>query len=82
MNNIENFLDWIVELDIQHYKTEQFPDYKPSRNSHFYLKGSLERFTSKEMIKIFNNKSTKKLNERWNYAVADHVKYKSKVKTY
>lgn len=82
MNNIENFLDWLVELDIQHYKTEQFSDYKPSGNSHFYLKGSSERFSSKEMIKIFNNKSTNKLNERWNYAVADHVKYKSKVKTY
>ena len=46
-----DFLDWLVELDIRHYKTESFPDYTPSGKSHFYIAGSPERFTSKEMIK-------------------------------
>ena len=69
--NIENFLDWLVELDIQFYKTEKTPDYTPSGVSHFYLKRSPERFTSKEMIDIFNNKMSDDLNERWRNAVAD-----------
>lgn len=68
--NLEKMLDWLVELDIQHYKTESFPDYKPSGNSHFYLKGSPERFTSMEMIKIFHNQADGELMERWNYAIA------------
>ncbi len=78
MKNLEIFLDWLVELDIQHYKTETFPDYKPSGNSHFYLKGSPERFNSKEMIKIFSNKASAKLNQRWNYAIADHSQFKKR----
>lgn len=75
MKSTEKFLDWLVELDVQHYKTESFPDYKPSGKSHFYLKGSSERFTSMDMIKIFDNKASKKLSERWNYAIADHTQY-------
>ncbi len=71
MENLEKMLDWLVELDIQHYKTESFPDYKPSGNSHFYMKGSPERFTSMEMIKIFHNQADGELMERWNYAIAD-----------
>ena len=47
--NTEKFLDWLVELDIAFYKTTKEPDYTPSGNSHFYLKGSQERFTSKDM---------------------------------
>ena len=43
-------LDWLVELDIQHYKTLKSHDYTPSGNSHFYLKRSAERFTSEEMM--------------------------------
>jgi hypothetical protein len=75
MKNTEKFLDWLVELNVQHYKTELSHDYKPSGRSHFYLKGSPERFTSMEMIKIFDNKASKKLSERWNYAIADHTQY-------
>jgi hypothetical protein len=71
MENLEKMLDWLVTLDIQHYKTESFSDYKPSGNSHFYLKGSPERFTSMEMIKIFHNQADGELMERWNYAIAD-----------
>ena len=72
MINTEKFLDWLVELNIAFYQTKADKDYKPSGKSHFYLKGSPERFTSREMINIFTNKAGKKLNERWNYAVADH----------
>ena len=71
MENLEKMLDWLVALDIQHYKTESFSDYKPSGNSHFYLKGSPERFTSMEMIKIFHNQADGELMKRWNYAIAD-----------
>ena len=71
MENIEEFLDWLVALDIQHYKTESFPDYTPTGASHFYLKGSPERFTSKEMISIWTNRASEEVNERWQYAVTD-----------
>lgn len=63
-------LDWLVLLDIQHYKTEEYPDYKPNGPSHFYLKRSLERFTSEELVKIYTNKMDDALSERWNWAVA------------
>lgn len=71
MEDVEGFLDWLVALDIQHYKTETFPDYTPTGASHFYLKGSPERFTSKEMISIWTNRASKEVNERWQYAVTD-----------
>jgi len=71
MENIEEFLDWLVALDIQHYKTESFPDYTPTGASHFYLKGSPERFTSKEMISIWTNCASEEVNERWQYSVTD-----------
>lgn len=71
-------LDWLVELDIQHYKTESHPDYTPSGKSHFYLKGSPERFTSEEIISIYNNNTDKDLNQRWCYAVADALRYKQR----
>lgn len=64
-------LDWIVAMDLQHYKTEEFPDYIPSGPSHFYVKGSPERFTSKEIIKIWEGKMNKSLRERWNWAITD-----------
>lgn len=70
-NNMEKILDWIVALDLQHYKTEVFPDYTPSGASHFYLKRSPERFTSEEILLVFNNKASDELNERWNYAIVD-----------
>jgi len=75
MENIEEFLDWLVSLDIQHYKTK--PDYglkyTPSGKSHFYLKFSPDRFTSAEMIKIFTNQTDNELNSRWNEAMSKHV---------
>lgn len=80
MRNTENFLDWLVELDIQHYKTTPTSDYKPSGKSHFYLKGSPERFTSFEMIKIFEGTASKNLNNRWNGAIAD-VAHKNRYKS-
>ena len=73
MKNTEEFLDWLVELDIAHYKTTAVPDYTPSGKSHFYLKGSRERFTSAEMISIFLNKASDEVNKNWQYALADHI---------
>ena len=70
MENFEEMLDWLVELDIQHYKTESFPDYLPNGKSHFYLKRSMERFTSYEMMKIFNNEADNDLNKKWNRAIS------------
>jgi hypothetical protein len=58
-------------MDFQHYKTEEFPDYKPSGSSHWYVKGSPERFTSVELVNIYNNKMDDELNERWNWALVD-----------
>jgi hypothetical protein len=68
------FLDWLVALDIQHYATEESDNYKPSGASHFYLKRSLERFTSQEMIDIWNDASDKELSERWKWAIARSIR--------
>jgi len=73
-------LDWIGAMDFAHYKTEETPDYKPSGPTHFYLKGSPDRFTSKELIKIFTNKMGKSLNERWQYALAHHIDWQTRQK--
>jgi hypothetical protein len=67
----ESMLDWIVAMDFQHYKTETFPDYTPSGPSHWYLKGSPERFTSSELINIYNNNMDEELSEKWNWALTD-----------
>ncbi len=66
-----DMLDWIVAMNFQHYKTEEFPDYKPSGKSHWYLKGSPERFTSEELSTIYHGGMTAELRERWNWALAD-----------
>lgn len=79
MENLEKMLDWLVELNIQHYKTETFRDYTPSGASHFYLKGSPERFTSMEMINIFHNQADNELMQRWNYAISDAMNFKNKI---
>ena len=73
-------LDWIGAMDFAHYVTQELPDYKPSGPTHFYLKGSLERFTSKELIRIFSNKMGKALNKRWQYALADHIDWQKRQK--
>ena len=76
MTNNEHFLDWIVELNIQFYKTEKTPDYTPSGKSHFYLQGSPERFTSKDLIKIYENNMSNDLHTNWLNAIADHAQWK------
>lgn len=74
MENTEKMLDWLVGLDIQHYKPEKIGDYIPSGKSHFYLKRSPERFTSIEIIKIYNNQADNVLMGRWNDAIADAIR--------
>jgi len=66
-----DFLDWIVSLDLQHYVTQSFPDYTPSGSSHWYMKGSPERFSSEELVKIYNNTADNELNKRWLWAIKD-----------
>ena len=70
MNTID-FLDWIVAMDLQHYKTEKFPDYTPVGASHWYIKGSPERFTSRELLKIYGGHLDDELRGRWNWALTD-----------
>lgn len=68
---MEDFLDWIVAMNLQFYKTTQEPDYVPSGNSHWYIKGSPERFTSAELIKIYEGKMDNELRQNWNWALID-----------
>lgn len=65
----QDLLDWIVAMDFQHYKTEGFEDCNPGGPSHFYLLRSLERFTSLEIIKIWNNTTDQELHDRWLWAL-------------
>jgi hypothetical protein len=71
---VTEFLDWIVAMNFQHYKTESFPDYTPEGSSHFYLLGSPERFTSQELVDIYTNKMKDELLERWNWSLTDKKK--------
>ena len=75
---VEKFLNWLVQLDVAHYRTESLPDYTPSGESHFYLKGSQERFTSKQIIEIFGNHANDETMENWNYAIAEHAEWKKR----
>ena len=74
--NTEEFLDWIVKMDLAFYVADPLPDYDPGCNSHFYIKGSPERFSSKELIQIYTNTASKETNENWLYALADIKKRK------
>jgi hypothetical protein len=68
---ILEILDWIVAMDLCHYKTEESPGYKPRGPSHWFIKGSPERFTSKELINICKGTMSNRLRQRWNWALAD-----------
>lgn len=69
IKEVLDFLDWIVSMDFQHYSTEPSNGYIPNGPSHFYLKRSSERFTSHELLNIYNNQSGTILNKRWLEAV-------------
>lgn len=62
---IAMFLDWIVAMDFQHYVTDE-----KNMPSHWYLKRSLERFTSAELLTIYNGEMSDELRGRWNWALA------------
>lgn len=70
----KTMLDWIVAMDLQHYQTETTPDYTPSGPSHWYIKGSPERFTSAELISIYHGKMSDEVRENWNWALTDKRK--------
>lgn len=74
-DEIISFLDWLVSLDIQHYKTVSFPDYTPSGASHFYLKGAPGRFTSADMVEIYFETANKELTKRWQDALIGHADF-------
>lgn len=74
--DIEKFLDWLVKLDISHHKEMKesgFSNYQPTGKSHFYLKGSQERFTSKEMIEIYSNTASDETNENWQNGITENM---------
>ena len=50
---VEALLDYLVYHDFQHYETQASESYTPSGKSHFYIKGSPLRFTSREIIEQF-----------------------------
>lgn len=68
-------LDWLVKMDFNHHITKPTSFYKPSGGCHFYLSGSKERFTSSELINIFNNKTTKSLYKRWMRALEENAEF-------
>ena len=81
--DIEIFLDWLVKLDISFYETTNkggfgTSNYVPSGKSHFYLKGSQKRFTSKEMIEIFSNTANDETNENWQLAIAENFSWQKR----
>lgn len=71
----EKLLDWLVKLDIAFYVTTKGVDYDPKCSSHFYLKGSGERFSSADIISIFENKATDEINENWQCAITQNIEY-------
>ena len=74
-NFLENLLDWLVSMDFAYYQPTKTPDYDPKCNSHFYLKGSPERFSSAEIVKIFGNEMNHELHERWLEAIIDNIEF-------
>jgi len=75
LEQLVEFMDWFATLDIAFYKTEKFADYTPSGASHFYLKGSQERFTSEEIIDIWMNEENAATHANWLYAISEHASY-------
>jgi hypothetical protein len=63
---IIEFLDWIVEMDLDHYSSGE----DESFGSFWYLKRSLDRFSSQDLMEIYTGTSDKNLRDRWNWAVA------------
>jgi len=77
--DVEKLMDWLVTLDISFYETIKESDYDPKCRSHFYLKGSGERFSSADIISIFENKATDEINENWQCAVGESIKYLKRI---
>ena len=75
MENMEEFLDWFVSVGFQHYKTTPSQYYTPDSKSHFFLPGSAERFSSKEMVGIWNHTSDKETYEKWLSAIASSLEF-------
>lgn len=74
--DIEKFLDWLVKLDVSHYKEKKesgLSNYTLTGKSHFYLKGSQERFTSEDMINIYSNTASDETNENWQNAITENM---------
>ena len=62
-----DLLDWIVSMDFKYYVNDD-------NTCHWYLKRSLERFTSEEILLIYESSMSSQLRERWNWAVADAIR--------
>jgi hypothetical protein len=59
-----DLLDWIVLMDFKYYVNDD-------NTCHWYLKRSLERFTSEEILLIYEGSMSSQLRKRWNWAVAN-----------
>lgn len=73
--NLEEFLDWMVSLNMLHYPTKGGFGYTPTEKSHFYFCGSSERFSSKEIVQIWSNTANDSLNKRWLVTLADNAEH-------
>jgi hypothetical protein len=75
MKDAKSLLDWIASMNFAYYKCEVFPDYDPGCDYHYYLKGSLERFSSEDIVKIWENTKDDDLDDRWMGAIVDNIEY-------
>ena len=73
-------LNWIADLDFKHCKIKNETESYHMLSYHFYLEGSKERFTSKEILKIFNTTTNNKLFKRWVNAQDEYLNYLKQIK--
>jgi hypothetical protein len=62
-------LNWIVREDFEHYYIEE------NKTTMWYIKGSPERFTTEEILNIYNHTMPNELSQRW-YSTKFYQEYK------
>lgn len=66
---MEKLLKWVA--------TQGFHSYSEESNTIFYLRGSSNRFSSKEVVSIFENKMKPTLEKKWNITKRKNEIYKT-----
>lgn len=69
INMDAKLLDWVALMDFQHYINDD-------GETHWYLKGSLQRYTTEELISIYDGSASSELRESWLWATADAISKK------